>query len=137
MLATDRKLPVVAGVEKRKYVRGLFTAIAPRYDLLNHVLSLNLDRRWRSQAIATLDWQRRPAGRYLDLCAGTLDLAAALASAPAFKGQVYGADFVRPMLELGRHKAVGLSPVNADALDLPFGDAVFDGATVEIGRAHV
>ncbi len=133
MLAADRKLPGVGGVEKRRYVQGLFTAIAPRYDLLNHLLSLNLDRRWRRQAIATLDWRRRPAGQYLDLCAGTLDLAAALAGEPAFKGRVYGADFVRPMLELGRHKSAGVSPVNADVMDLPFADAAFDGATVGFG----
>ena len=48
MSATDMKLPVTGGAEKRSYVRGMFAAIAPSYDLLNHVLSLNIDRAWRT-----------------------------------------------------------------------------------------
>ena len=51
MLATDRKLPVSGGAEKRSYVRGMFHAIAPSYDFLNHLLSLNLDKRWRRKAV--------------------------------------------------------------------------------------
>ena len=62
MLATERKLPLSGGREKRSYVRAMFTAIAPRYDLLNHLLSLNVDRRWRRQAVARLDWERPPTG---------------------------------------------------------------------------
>jgi demethylmenaquinone methyltransferase/2-methoxy-6-polyprenyl-1,4-benzoquinol methylase len=111
----------------------MFTAIAPRYDFLNHLLSLNVDRRWRHQAVACLGWQQAPRGRYLDLCAGTLDLAAALARQPGFAGQVIGADFVLPMLSLGRAKSSGVRPVNADALELPFPDATFDGAMVGFG----
>jgi demethylmenaquinone methyltransferase/2-methoxy-6-polyprenyl-1,4-benzoquinol methylase len=133
MLATDRKLPLSGGREKRSYVRAMFTAIAPRYDLLNHLLSLNIDRRWRRQAVARLGWERMPDGRYLDLCAGTLDLAATLAGQPGFRGQVLGADFVLPMLVLGRNKAERVRPVNADALELPFPDRSFDGATVGFG----
>jgi demethylmenaquinone methyltransferase/2-methoxy-6-polyprenyl-1,4-benzoquinol methylase len=111
----------------------MFTQIAPRYDLLNHVLSLNLDRRWRRQAVAQLGWERLPSGRYLDLCSGTLDLAATLGDRPGFTGQVVGADFVLPMLGLGRHKSARVRPVNADALELPFPTASFDGATVGFG----
>jgi len=133
MLATDTKLPVIGGAEKRRFVRGMFTAIAPRYDLLNHVLSLNIDKRWRERAVDALGWERRPDGRYLDLCAGTLDLAAALARRSGFRGHVIGADFVKPMLERGRGKAGRVSPVNADALELPLPDASFDGATVGFG----
>ena len=133
MLATDRKLPLSGGGEKRSYVRAMFTAIAPRYDFLNHLLSLNIDRRWRRQAVARLGWERHPAGRYLDLCAGTLDLAAILATEPGFRGQVIGADFVLPMLSLGRGKADRVRPVNADAMELPFATARFDGATVGFG----
>lgn len=133
MLATDKELPVTGGAEKRAYVRGIFTAIAPRYDLLNHVLSLNIDRRWRRAAVAELGWEQTPRGTYLDCCAGTLDLAATLANQPGFQGRVVGADFVKPMLELGRNKSPAVVPVTADALELPFPDQSFDGATVGFG----
>ncbi len=118
---------------KRAYVRRMFTAIAPRYDLLNHLLSFNVDRRWRRTAVRHLEWPSRPEGRYLDLCAGTMDLAAELARTPGFRGTVVGADFVVPMLRRGRHKASRTMPVGADALALPFATARFDGATVGFG----
>ena len=121
------------GAAKRSYVRSLFTAIAPRYDFLNHLLSLNVDRSWRRAAVARLGWEARPAGVYLDLCAGTLDLAAALARARGFTGRVLAADFVVPMLARGRTKAARAVPVAADVLALPFPDASFDGALVGFG----
>jgi demethylmenaquinone methyltransferase/2-methoxy-6-polyprenyl-1,4-benzoquinol methylase len=121
--------------DKRRYVREMFSAIAPRYDLLNHLLSLNVDRSWRRRAVDRLGWETRASGTYLDACAGTLDLAAELAGRPAFRGLVVGMDFAAPMLRLGRGK-VGGRPVvaaSADALALPAGDASFDGATVGFG----
>jgi demethylmenaquinone methyltransferase/2-methoxy-6-polyprenyl-1,4-benzoquinol methylase len=120
---------------KRAYIRGLFTAIAPRYDFLNHLLSFNVDRRWRRRAVQRLAWEAKPAGVYLDLCAGTMDLAATLAQAPGFHGTVIGADFVVPMLASGRAKAPSsrMAPVGADALALPFADQSFDGAMVAFG----
>jgi demethylmenaquinone methyltransferase/2-methoxy-6-polyprenyl-1,4-benzoquinol methylase len=133
MLATDRKLPVSGGAEKRTYVRGMFDAIAPSYDFLNHLLSANLDKRWRRKAIERLNWERVPDGRYLDLCAGTLDLAATLARQPTFRGLVVGSDFVPRMLRLGRGKAERIETVAADALELPHADATFDGASVGFG----
>jgi demethylmenaquinone methyltransferase/2-methoxy-6-polyprenyl-1,4-benzoquinol methylase len=133
MLATDSKLPTISGAEKRRYVQGIFTAIAPRYDFLNHLLSLNIDRQWRRQAVDQLGWERRPEGRYLDLCAGTLDLAAELATRAGFRGTVIGADFVKPMLERGRGKAARVWPLNADALEMPLPAASVDGATVGFG----
>ena len=111
----------------------MFSAIAPRYDFLNHLLSLNIDRRWRRAAVRRLDWERRPAGVYLDLCAGTMDLAALLAGQPGFAGRVIGADFAIPMLERGRRKAARTVPIGADAVTLPFSDATFDGAMVGFG----
>lgn len=133
MFATDSKLPVAGGAEKRAYVREIFSDIAPRYDLLNHLLSLNIDKRWRRRAVKELGWETAPHGRFLDLCAGTLDLAAELATRPGFRGTVVGADFVLPMLVRGRGKAERVAPLNADALELPFPDASFDGATVGFG----
>ena len=133
MLASDRELPVAGGPEKRAYVRAIFTAIAPTYDRLNRIISFRFDQRWRRYAVGRLGWERRPDGIYLDLCAGTLDFAATLARQAGFRGRVVGADFVEPMLQLGRAKAAGLAPVAADALELPFPDASFDGAMVGWG----
>ena len=121
------------GDAKRAYVRRMFAAIAPRYDFLNHLLSLNVDRRLRRTAVRRLGWEQRPDGVYLDLCAGTLDLAATLAREPRFSGSVIGADFVVPMLERGKGKASRTRPVAADALLLPFADRRFDGAMVAFG----
>lgn len=111
----------------------MFTAIAPRYDFLNHLLSLNVDRSWRRAAVARLGWEAKPDGTYLDLCAGTLDLAAELARREGFRGRIVGADFVVPMLKRGRHKTPRTSPVAADVLELPFPAARFDGALVGFG----
>lgn len=126
-IATER------GPARRSYVRDMFTAIAPKYDLLNHVLSVNLDRRWRRRAVDLLGFEYAPGGTYLDACAGTLDLAAELARQSGFHGRVVGADFVVPMLALGRGKATRLRPVGADTLRLPFPDETFDGCTVGFG----
>jgi demethylmenaquinone methyltransferase/2-methoxy-6-polyprenyl-1,4-benzoquinol methylase len=111
----------------------MFSAIAPRYDLLNHLLSFNIDRRWRRQAVAELGWELAPQGTYLDSCAGTLDLAATLGNLPGFAGKVIGADFVTPMLARGKGKSAAVVPVTADTLALPFPDRTFDGATVGFG----
>jgi demethylmenaquinone methyltransferase / 2-methoxy-6-polyprenyl-1,4-benzoquinol methylase len=120
--------------EKRRYVREMFSAIAPTYDLLNHVLSLNIDRSWRDKALQRLGWEARPEGRYLDACAGTLDFAAALLARPGFRGTVVGADFALPMLKLGGAKAGGrVLRAGSDALQLPFADGTFDGAFVGFG----
>ena len=104
MFATDRELPITGGAAKRAYVREIFSAIAPRYDLLNHVLSLNIDRRWRRLAVDRLGWERLPAGTYLDICSGTMDLAAELGNRPGFLGKVIATDFVQEMLTRGTGK---------------------------------
>jgi demethylmenaquinone methyltransferase / 2-methoxy-6-polyprenyl-1,4-benzoquinol methylase len=137
MLASDRELPVAGGPEKRAYVRAIFTAIAPTYDRLNRIISLRFDQRWRRYAVGRLNWERRPEGIYLDLCAGTLDFAATPARCPGFRGRIVGADFVPPMLRLGRGKAARLAPVAADALELPFPDRAFDGAMVGWGMRNL
>ncbi len=119
--------------DKRSYVRDMFSSIAPTYDRLNHLLSFNIDKGWRRRAIDRLEWERAPGGTYLDLCAGTFDLAAELARRKGFGGRVVGADFALPMLVLGRHKAPRLDPVAADALWLPFPARHFEGGTVGFG----
>lgn len=124
-----------AGVDRERQVQRLFSEIAPRYDLLNHVLSMNVDRAWRRRAVDLLRWERAPEGRYLDACAGTFDLALELAARPGFGGRVTASDFAQPMLREGRHKLVStsVSAVCGDSLRLPFPDGTFDGATVGFG----
>src|SRR3989442_8608013 len=114
------------------YVRGMFTAIAPRYDFLTPLLSLNVDRSWRRTAVAGLGWEAKPDGTYLDLCAGTLDLAAEVARQGGFRGRVIGADFVVPMLAQGKGKSPRTVPVAAAALAMPFPAARSDGALVGV-----
>jgi demethylmenaquinone methyltransferase / 2-methoxy-6-polyprenyl-1,4-benzoquinol methylase len=138
-VATEDSMLVPADrAEKSAFVRGMFSAIAPRYDLLNHLLSFNIDRRWRRRAIAMLGWQGAPDGVYVDLCAGTLDVAATLARQAGFRGRVIGADFAEPMLRAGREKISDrVSPVVADALDLPLAPEMADGAIVAFGIRNV
>ena len=133
--AVEARAAASGGANKRAYVRRIFSEIAPRYDLLNHVLSLNIDRGWRRAALAELAWQQRPEGTYLDLCAGTLDVGAMLAHMPGFRGRIVGADFAEPMLRRGQGKADSstLAPVAADALTLPFRDESMSGAIVAFG----
>jgi demethylmenaquinone methyltransferase/2-methoxy-6-polyprenyl-1,4-benzoquinol methylase len=131
----EARAAAAGGAEKRAYVRRIFSDIAPRYDLLNHLLSLNVDRLWRRRAIGTLAWERHASGTYLDLCAGTLDVGAELTRRRGFAGFVVGADFAEPMLRAGRGKATRqrLAPVVADALALPIADGRVDGAIVAFG----
>jgi demethylmenaquinone methyltransferase/2-methoxy-6-polyprenyl-1,4-benzoquinol methylase len=133
------ELAAEGGTEKRAYVRTVFEQIAPRYDLLNHLLSLNIDKIWRRRALRALEWTRRPEGRYLDLCAGTLDVGAELTRQKGFGGFIVGADFAVPMLQAGAGKAPRerLAPVAADAQQLPLPDGAMDGATVAFGIRNV
>jgi demethylmenaquinone methyltransferase/2-methoxy-6-polyprenyl-1,4-benzoquinol methylase len=127
------------GAGKRDYVRTAFEQIAPRYDLLNHLLSLNLDRWWRRRALDALHWEAAPAGRYLDLCAGTLDVGVQLSRRRGFRGFVVGADFAEGMLRAGRGKApmTAVAPVSADAQRLPLADGSMQGAIVAFGIRNV
>lgn len=124
---------------KRTYVQRIFSEIAPRYDLLNRLLSLGIDRRWRAIALERLGWRHAPAGTYLDLCAGTLDVGAELSRRAGFAGRIMAADFAEPMLRAGLGKAPRevLAPVVADALALPVGEGTFDGAIVAFGIRNV
>ncbi|MFW6205830.1 MAG: ubiquinone/menaquinone biosynthesis methyltransferase [Gemmatimonadota bacterium] len=132
----DGVLPPPA--EKAGRVRRMFGEIAPRYDLLNHLLTLNIDRRWRRLAVDLLLDGVPFDGLYLDACAGTMDLAVELARRPAFHGLVVASDFAWPMLEAGRHKVEGLPVAGTcgDALRLPHPDARFDGAMVGFGARN-
>lgn len=121
--ATDEKSAAVA-------VRDMFDEIAGRYDLLNHVLSVNVDRLWwRRTARAFRHILRRSDARVLDLCCGTGDMALALRKqSPPDANAYFGADFSHQMLRRGAAKFTGkgLIAVEADALHLPFADRSFD-----------
>lgn len=136
---TEARAAAAGGSAKRDYVRRIFSEIAPRYDLLNHLLSFNVDRRWRRRAIGTLDPTRRADGLFLDLCAGTLDVASELSRTRGFRGLVLGTDFAEPMLRAGLTKAprVLVAPVAADVLALPVADGTVAGAIVAFGIRNV
>lgn len=119
----------------------MFDAIAARYDLLNHVLSAGIDRRWRRQAIAALCLSGRE--RVLDVCTGTADLAVAALTAQPGAARVVGVDFSSAMLRVGHDKIVrrSLGPraalLRADATRLPLADGAVDAATVAFGIRNV
>ena len=137
-MATIPEAKPSRGAEREDQVRTLFSEIAPRYDLLNHVLSLNIDRGWRRRAIRMLQWQERDTGRYLDACAGTFDLSLELAKQVGFRGSVVATDFALPMLVQGRSKlGPSVTPICGDTLRLPFSTACFDGATVGFGMRNL
>jgi demethylmenaquinone methyltransferase/2-methoxy-6-polyprenyl-1,4-benzoquinol methylase len=127
------------GAGKAAYVRGAFSEIAPRYDLLNHLLSFNIDRAWRRRAVAELHVGRDPSGFYLDLCAGTLDVSVELARSAAFQGSIVSIDFAEPMLRAGTSKVsqMNVDPVTGDALHLPLKSGSMSGAIVAFGIRNV
>jgi demethylmenaquinone methyltransferase/2-methoxy-6-polyprenyl-1,4-benzoquinol methylase len=118
-------------------VREMFTSIAPRYDLLNHLLSFNIDRLWwRRTARSFAEALARPEARVLDLCCGTGDMALALyRRAGKASPRILGADFSHAMLQRASEKSAktGLRWVEADALHLPFPDASFDLVSTAFG----
>ena len=122
--------PAGAGDEKAAAtaVREMFSSIAPRYDLLNHVLSMNVDRLWWRRAARTFrPLLERPEARVLDLCCGTGDMGLAVRRQSAAP-EIVGADFAHPMLRLASAKVEGrkFRLVESDALRLPLRDQSFD-----------
>jgi demethylmenaquinone methyltransferase/2-methoxy-6-polyprenyl-1,4-benzoquinol methylase len=118
-------------------VREMFSSIAPRYDLLNHLLSFNVDRLWwRRTARAFAHILNRSDACVLDLCCGTGDMTFALRQQAGKTGLLMmGADFSHPMLQRAAQKSAGrpLCWVEADALRLPFPDASLDLVTAAFG----
>lgn len=122
-----------------RQVRRMFASVAHRYDLLNHLLSLSIDRHWRRVVRRKLFAGLPSTRSILDLCTGTGDLAFALAPGSS----VVGFDFCRPMLEIGARKATerGLEGtvrfVEGDALELAFPAGSFDAVTIAFGLRNL
>lgn len=122
--------------EAARSVREMFSRVAPRYDLLNRLLSFSLDRTWRRRAARALAPRLHSPEVYaLDLCCGTGDLALELARMGT--ARVVGVDFAHPMLVRGQKKSYRtgrtVSLAEADALKLPFADETFDVVTAAFG----
>ena len=122
--------------EAARAVQEMFARIAPRYDLLNRLLSFSRDRVWRRCTARALGSRlAAPNSRALDLCCGTADLTLELARVS--RGMVVGSDFVHPMLVRAADKARArrrpIALVEADALQLPFADQAFDVVTAAFG----
>lgn len=131
----------IIGEQKRSYVRDMFARVAPRYDLLNSLLSLRIHHHWREAA--TREARLRPGDTALDVCTGTADLALRLAREVGSSGMVVGVDFCEPMLQLGLKKARRhshhrqITLVLGDALQLPFASSSFEAVTVAFGIRNV
>lgn len=124
--------------EAARRVHELFGAIAGRYDFLNHLLSFSFDRWWRRKTAQRVRGCFRHGARVLDVCCGTGDLAFAFERAAGADGvEIFGADFVHPMLTRAREKAAREASrirfLAADGLRLPFADGAFDLAAVAFG----
>ena len=119
----------------------MFDAIAPRYDLLNHLLSAGIDKRWRARAIQSLQFTGRET--LVDVCTGTADVALEARKGSNAAARVLGVDFAGAMLSLGRVKVTAASEdgrivlVRGDAMRLPVADASADAVTVAFGIRNV
>ncbi|HVF31292.1 MAG TPA: bifunctional demethylmenaquinone methyltransferase/2-methoxy-6-polyprenyl-1,4-benzoquinol methylase UbiE [Pyrinomonadaceae bacterium] len=121
-------------------VRDMFSGIARRYDLLNHVLSVNIDKRWRRIVREKLAGVlSNPDATVLDVACGTGDLSIELKQHA--RARIVGSDFCRPMLAIARRKAtdgsLAIPFVEGDALALPFADAAFDAVTIAFGLRNL
>jgi demethylmenaquinone methyltransferase / 2-methoxy-6-polyprenyl-1,4-benzoquinol methylase len=116
----------------------MFANISARYDLLNHILSGSMDKRWR-QKVAKQLLDVPQSGKILDVACGTGDLAFTLFENTGVR--VVGTDFCRPMLEVARRKAIkhkrAVPFVEGDALSLPFPSDSFDGVTIAFGLRNL
>jgi len=122
--------------ETAAWVRQMFSDIAPRYDLLNHLLSFNIDRYWRARTVKRVSpVLSRPSARAIDLCCGTGDMTLALAERA--DKRVFGSDFCHPMLLGANRKAnqrrASVEFFESDATELPLADKSMDVLTVAFG----
>jgi demethylmenaquinone methyltransferase / 2-methoxy-6-polyprenyl-1,4-benzoquinol methylase len=139
MKDTDFGFQRVPEAEKESRVREVFDRVAPRYDLMNDLMSLGLHRLWKAFAVSVA--RLRPGERVLDVASGSGDLAQAFARRVGPTGQVWATDINRSMLERGRNRLLDagcLAPaVQCDAERLPFAAASFDCVAVGFGLRNM
>lgn len=126
----------ITAPESALAIRQMFTSIAPRYDLLNHVLSFNIDRLWwRRTARSFVQILAQSDVQVLDLCCGTGDLTQALYRKSSSTAKITGVDFAHPMLQraIRKSRRTSLQWIEADGLRLPIADAQFDLVTSAFG----
>ncbi len=127
--------------DKGRGIREMFNAIAPRYDLLNRLLSFGIDRRWRSFAVGKLSIPE--GGRVLDMATGTGDVALEIAARTPSSVRIVGEDFTQGMLVLGKAKIAAsrygdrIFLVNAPCESIPHPSSSFDGVTIAFGIRNV
>lgn len=132
---TESDQKIVEPADHSARVREMFSHIAGRYDLLNHLLSANTDRRWRRIVAARLGRKISPGATVLDVACGTGDLSIQLFEDAG--ARVTGVDFCRPMLEIAARKTGRIAFVEADALELPFAEGSFDAVTIGFGLRNL
>lgn len=130
-----------AGKDKATYVKETFNSIAGRYDLMNSLMSLGMDKRWRRLAVQTVG--AKPGMHILDVCCGTGQLSLELGQVVGKEGKVTGLDFSSKMLEVAQKSLHQVSNpgnirfVQGNAMELPFADQSFDGVTVGWGLRNL
>ncbi len=127
--------------EKGERIKSMFGSIAPRYDFLNRLLSLGIDRRWRRFAVQQICYSEN--GRILDVATGTGDVALEIALQTPSSVKIIGIDFCEEMVDLGRVKVAQTPYANritfeiAPCEDIPFPDETFDAVTIAFGIRNV
>ncbi|EGW36149.1 MULTISPECIES: demethylmenaquinone methyltransferase [unclassified Desulfosporosinus] len=130
-----------AGKDKSTYVKETFNSIATHYDLMNSLMSLGMDKRWRRIAVERVG--AKPGMHMLDVCCGTGQLSMELAKVVGPKGKVTGLDFSRKMLDVAKHSLTQSPNLNCiqfiqgNAMELAFSEGSFDGVTVGWGLRNL
>src|SRR5450830_1651703 len=139
MTTTHFGYKTVQETEKAKHVRGVFDSVAPKYDLMNDLMSMGLHRAWKAYTVMVANVGE--GSRVLDIAGGTGDLALAFSKKVGASGQVVHTDINEAMLRTGRDRlldaGVSLPTLVCDAEKLPFPDAHFDLVTVAFGLRNM
>ena len=129
------------GKDKATYVKETFNSIAGQYDLMNRLMSLGMDQRWRRMAVKRVG--AKPSMHILDVCCGTGQLSLELGNVVGSEGNVTGLDFSQNMLEVAKYSLIQSSNpgnirfIQGNAMELPFPDDSFDGVTVGWGLRNL